>query len=72
MYPEKETSVIIQDRDSASSSKNNARKHLKTMEEEWNPVDAKKIVNFRDEMRKTKTILINSTLNKPKRSLYEM
>lgn len=47
-------------------------KHLKTMESEWNPIQTKKAVNFREEMKKTKTILTNATLTKPKRSLYEM
>lgn len=42
------------------------------MESEWNPINTKKAVDFREEMRKTKNILTNTLLTKPKRSLYEM
>ncbi len=58
--------------DKESSSKPLGAKHLRTMESEWNPIETKKAVSFKEEMRKTKTILANTTLTKPKRSLYEM
>ncbi len=69
---EKERSMLVGDKESTSSSKPLGAKNLKTMESEWNPIETKKAVNFREEMKRTKTILTNSTLTKPKRSLYEM